>query len=332
MADNTQINVGSGGDIIATDDLGSGIKVQRQKVGFGVDGSYADVTPANPLPVVQTGTPALPTGAATEATLDTRTGALTETAPASDTASSGLNGRLQRIAQRITSLIALIPTALTGSGNFKIAVQEALPTGTNSIGQVSANPITGQTGVQGGAGAVSANTQRVAIASDANQVVGSQVTVDASITRPADTNAYLNGDAWADSTSSPSTPTLTGAARASGKSGIISDIILQSDNGPATLLTGQLFIFDDAVTPTNDNAALSISDADLLKLVGVVDFSLVNPAISGTANSYYHAKNLSIGFTTVGSANLRFLVKVTNGYTPASGEKLTVRAKCVQTN
>lgn len=39
-------------------------------------------------------------------------GALTETAPATDTASSGLNGRLQRIAQRLTSLIALLPAAL----------------------------------------------------------------------------------------------------------------------------------------------------------------------------------------------------------------------------
>lgn len=39
-------------------------------------------------------------------------GALTETAPATDTASSGLNGRLQRIAQRLTSLIALLPSAI----------------------------------------------------------------------------------------------------------------------------------------------------------------------------------------------------------------------------
>lgn len=39
-------------------------------------------------------------------------GATNETAPASDTAASGLNGRLQRIAQRITSLIALVPSAL----------------------------------------------------------------------------------------------------------------------------------------------------------------------------------------------------------------------------
>ncbi len=43
---------------------------------------------------------------------NTRIGTVTETAPASDTASSGLNGRLQRIAQRITSLIALLPAAL----------------------------------------------------------------------------------------------------------------------------------------------------------------------------------------------------------------------------
>lgn len=61
-------------------------------------------------------------------------GALTETAPATDTASSGLNGRLQRIAQRITSLIALLPTALgqgTMAQSFKVVVasdQSAIPT------------------------------------------------------------------------------------------------------------------------------------------------------------------------------------------------------------
>lgn len=51
---------------------------------------------------------------------DTKTGSLTETAPATDTASSGLNGRLQRIAQRLTSLIALLPTALGAGGGLKI--------------------------------------------------------------------------------------------------------------------------------------------------------------------------------------------------------------------
>jgi hypothetical protein len=56
----------------------------------------------------------------TDGTFALRTGSLTETAPATDTASSGVNGRLQRIAQRITSFIALLPTALGGSGGLKI--------------------------------------------------------------------------------------------------------------------------------------------------------------------------------------------------------------------
>lgn len=41
-----------------------------------------------------------------------RVGIITETAPATDTASSGLNGRLQRIAQRLTSLIGQLPATL----------------------------------------------------------------------------------------------------------------------------------------------------------------------------------------------------------------------------
>jgi hypothetical protein len=76
----------------------------------------------------------LPTGAATEATLDARTGSLTEAAPASDTASSGLNGRLQRIAQRVTSLIAQLPATLgqkTMAASLSVVVssdQTAIPT------------------------------------------------------------------------------------------------------------------------------------------------------------------------------------------------------------
>src|SRR5689334_21635313 len=50
----------------------------------------------------------------TDTALAGKLGGVTETAPASDTASSGLNGRLQRIAQRLTSLIALFPALVSG--------------------------------------------------------------------------------------------------------------------------------------------------------------------------------------------------------------------------
>jgi hypothetical protein len=50
-----------------------------------------------------------------QATDDTIHGALTETAPATDTASSGLNGRLQRIAQRLSTLITALGTQVYDS-------------------------------------------------------------------------------------------------------------------------------------------------------------------------------------------------------------------------
>lgn len=67
------------------------------------------------------------------ATDDVMIGSKTETAPASDTASSGLNGRLQRIAQRLTTLInSLIPTA-TANGMSRSRVTAAASTNATSV-------------------------------------------------------------------------------------------------------------------------------------------------------------------------------------------------------
>jgi hypothetical protein len=57
--------------------------------------------------------------------ITTTTGALTETPPSTDTASSGLNGRLARIAQRLTTLIGLHPSSLgqkTKSNSFAVTL------------------------------------------------------------------------------------------------------------------------------------------------------------------------------------------------------------------
>lgn len=61
MADGTQLNGGTGGDLIATDDLSTlnggapsptGQKVQRVKVGYGLDGDLRDVSESYPLPIL----------------------------------------------------------------------------------------------------------------------------------------------------------------------------------------------------------------------------------------------------------------------------------------
>lgn len=101
-------------------------------------------------------------------TTNTEIGGLTETAPASDTASSGLNGRLQRIAQRITSLIAIAATETTlaalsakfgslgqktmaGSAPVVLASdQSALPITTARTNLVGSTPISVSAGVASG--------------------------------------------------------------------------------------------------------------------------------------------------------------------------------------
>lgn len=66
-------------------------------------------------------------------------GATNEVVPVSDTATAGINGRLQRIAQRLTSLIALLPASLgqkTMAGSLAVTIasdQAALPISTSAL-------------------------------------------------------------------------------------------------------------------------------------------------------------------------------------------------------
>jgi len=71
MADNTTLNTGTGGDVIATDDIG-GIKVQRVKFIIGNDGvNNGDVSATNPLPI--TAPVAIPVAGALLTSIDTKT-------------------------------------------------------------------------------------------------------------------------------------------------------------------------------------------------------------------------------------------------------------------
>lgn len=153
------------------------------------------------------------------------------------------------------------------------------------------------------------------------------VTISASLTRMTDTNVYAANDAWSNSTSAPTAGgyTFTSAARVSGGSGMIVDAAISSSNPAATTLQGEIWLFDTAPTAVNDNAAFVISDAEVKTVVAVIPFTLA----AGTNNAYVGVYGPWM-FTTVGSANLRALVKVKNAYTPASGEELYVRLKILQ--
>lgn len=158
--------------------------------------------------------------------------------------------------------------------------------------------------------------------------LGFPVTVQTDVTRPADTTQYAAGDAISDSTSAPTSGgfTLTGAARKSGGSGIITDMTIASSNDPATRLSGEVFLFNQSVTNVNDNAAFAVSDSEIKTCVAIVPFALFDAGNNGFA----HVTGLNILFTCSGSANLRFLIRARNAYTPASSEVITVTAKILQ--
>jgi hypothetical protein len=154
------------------------------------------------------------------------------------------------------------------------------------------------------------------------------VTVD--VTRPADTNAYTANDTWANSTTVPTTGgfTFTGVARQSGGALMITDLeVTNSVVLPGTPLQAELWIFNAAVTAVNDNAAFTITDAEAKTVVARIPFTMSN---NGGANSTTSVNNINKVMTCSGSADLRFLIKVLNAYTPSSAEVLSFRLKGVQ--
>jgi hypothetical protein len=313
MADNVDITAGSGTSI-STDDV-SGVHYQRVKLIDGTADSTTVIaagngTAANSLRVTlandSTGIVSLTESTASIGKLAANSGVdIGDVDVASIAAGDNNIGNVDIVSVPADPFGANADAAsASGSISAKlrflaatgIAGMTALPTGTNNIGVV--NP------------------------------QGYFATVSTDVTRPADTTAYAANDALSDSTTTPTTGgfTWTGAARASGKSGIITDAIITTANDAGTLLQGEIWIFNQAVTNINDNAAFAVSDAEIKTCVGKIPFTLEDAGNNG----FYHAQNLNIGFTCSGSANLRFLVKVKNAYTPSSGEVLTFIAKIVQ--
>lgn len=149
-------------------------------------------------------------------------------------------------------------------------------------------------------------------------------TLSTTITRPADTNAYAANDAFSNSTSAPTSGgyTLTSACAASGGFGTIQSAVITAS--AATNYYGEIWIFDQAVTNINDNAAFTITDGEAQTLVGIIPF---NTSDITAANSVSYVTGLNIGYTCVGTANLRFIVKIMQAATPGNAEVLSVRVQ-----
>lgn len=163
--------------------------------------------------------------------LEALTGAVTETAPANDTASSGLNGRLQRIAQRVTSLIALLPAAL-GQGTMAQSLTVAV-----------------------------ASNQSDLSAKDMARVFSVAGTT---LTRPANTTAYAAGDSISDNATAGSVTALPVTVSDTNDAPVtLTEIELDTtDTGLAAGAVIDVFVYNSDPTANTgvgggDNAAFS---------------------------------------------------------------------------
>lgn len=130
MADNTQIDNGTTGDIISTDDI-AGVKVQRVKVQYGVDGSAADVSAGNPLPVSAASLP-LPSGASTSAKQDTGNTSVASIDSKTPALGQALATSSVPVVLPAAQVTTLTPPTSVGVNNFP-ATQDASPrSGTGS--------------------------------------------------------------------------------------------------------------------------------------------------------------------------------------------------------
>lgn len=136
------------------------------------------------------------------------TGAVNETAPANDTANSGLNGRLQRIAQRLTTLLAVFPATLAvNSGNkdastLRVVLATDQPTVPTSIVKTDLTPSVPTAASVGVASAqvVAANANRkglILVNTSANRIslgFGATAVLDSGVTLMASGGAYNMGE------------------------------------------------------------------------------------------------------------------------------------------
>ena len=106
------------------------------------------------------------------------------------------------------------------------------------------------------------------------KTVGPNINIFKSSLRPNNVTQYTAGDVIDDTTITTQT-VFNNAARFNGGSGNITDAVLTSSaNGTGVLaLSAELWLFDTAVAAhEDDNAAFTPADADLLNLVGILQF------------------------------------------------------------
>ena len=159
--------------------------------------------------------------------------------------------------------------------------------------------------------------------------------LSASVTRPANTTAYADGDAVSTVTTDAHLE-FEGAVRKQGgrMSGTINSARITSSANQVTLPAMDLWLFNADITETADNAAFAPTDAEALSRIGFIqfpeaDWEPLNRGAGANGNAGCEVHGLNIVFQSVAPTIYGQLV-VRNAYTPVSGEVFTVELMVTQ--
>lgn len=302
MADNIAVTPGTG-STVAADDVG-GVLHQRVKMSLGADGSATDavggagaVSAAVQRVTLASDDPAV-----------TQIGATNETAPATDTATVGLNGRLQRVAQRLTSLIALLPSSI-GSKAAASSLGVALATDQVGTAGSPATPVLSVQGVSGGT----------------DQPVRTPVINSVAVTPTLAASSHSSGTVLGTGAGATGALKFASVFRSGVNSGVVQSITVNATTVITAALTLHLFRDDPSATTWTDTGAPSINASDIDKYVGSYTLSNNNSQL-GTVTNYTLD---GVGKAIVATGQDLYGVLVAGAtFTPASNG-LTVRINAI---
>lgn len=192
MADNTELSAGSGGDIIATDEVGGAVKHQLVKVEFGGDGVATMVSATDPLPVkLSDGTDTLLISAGGAALVD----GSGVTQPISNASITTIAGAVSGTEMQV-DVVAALPAGTNNIGDVDVLTLPALVAGTANIGDVDVLTVPAPLSTTGSG--TEATALRVTLATDSTGVVsvddnGSSLSVDWAGTAPVTGSGTATG-------------------------------------------------------------------------------------------------------------------------------------------
>jgi hypothetical protein len=165
---------------------------------------------------------------------------------------------------------------------------------------------------------------------DAVVDIALRAVASATITRPANTDAYTAGDVITATVAAVCE--FEDVARVAGGGGTIRAAMLLDSAYVATSLLADLFLFDTAPAIDADNAAWTPTDAELLTLVGVIRFETAATWSPGDltagagGNNVYLARGVNLEYLCAAEDTSLYGVLVArNAYVPVSGEVWTLK-------